>query len=293
MTNSVTFFNVSGDFQCPNDPLPQSTTSTPVMAPVQGIVTFTPRLARGFMAFVPDYQISQNSNCKQTVTLIGAITGGTWRLNFGGVWTTTLAPGATAAQLQTALAALPSIGAGNVLVTATAAGGPYTVEFTGTLGNLPQPLMASDASQLAVSSGTAAIPVDPLQLGTTSRVGPTAIALPPREGRIWTTGQLCSINATDSPDVELVANTDVLGLTYDLVYDVTFDLVQLGTIQPGFLAPFAFTAPVDATEVSITDPATELLAYQPPINQTWFPGWTPNYAGNVTPMRQRDWRKAG
>ena len=44
----------------------------------------------------------------------------------------------TAAQLQAALTALPSIGAGNVTVTGNA-GGPYTITFQSTLGNTELP----------------------------------------------------------------------------------------------------------------------------------------------------------
>ena len=53
-------------------------------------------------------------------------------LTYSGQTTGSLAAAATAAQVQTALAALSNIGAGNVTVTG-ANGGPYTVSFVGTL----------------------------------------------------------------------------------------------------------------------------------------------------------------
>lgn len=68
----------------------------------------------------------------QAVTVNGAPTGGTFVLTFGDVATTDLPYNATAAAVQTALQALPSIGAGNVTVTGA---GPYTVTFAGTLAN--------------------------------------------------------------------------------------------------------------------------------------------------------------
>jgi hypothetical protein len=291
MPTTLTFFNVTGDYQCPNDPAGDSTASTPEMDSVQALVTFTARLPKGFTAFVSNYQISANANCQQTVTLIGAITGGTWGLNFNGVWVSPyLAPGATAAQVQTALQAISTIGAGNVTVTGPN-GGPYTVTFVGALADAPQTQMLADPSKLTVSSGTPAVSVVMLNPGSTSRVGPAAIALPPRTGRIWTTGQLCSINVADSPNVELASNSAALGLTFPLIYDVTFSQVQLGNVAGG-LAPFAFTAPPDTTPFSLTDPASTLLPFQPPIQQSWYPGWTPAAApSNVTPMR--DWRRAG
>src|SRR5260370_13519041 len=56
----------------------------------------------------------------QTVTITGGPTGGTFTLTFGGNTTSALNWNCTAAQMQTALQALASIGANNALVT----GGP-------------------------------------------------------------------------------------------------------------------------------------------------------------------------
>jgi hypothetical protein len=57
-------------------------------------------------------------------------TGGTFTLTFQGQTTTPLAHNSTAAQVQAALTALSTIGAGNVVVTGNA-GGPWDVRFTG------------------------------------------------------------------------------------------------------------------------------------------------------------------
>jgi hypothetical protein len=72
------------------------------------------------------------TNEVQLVTITGAPTGGTFSLTFGNVSTPALAYNATAAAVQTALQALPGIGAGNATV-AGSAGGPYTVTFVGAL----------------------------------------------------------------------------------------------------------------------------------------------------------------
>jgi hypothetical protein len=71
---------------------------------------------------------------KQSVTVTGAPTGGTFTLTFSGQTTAAIAYNATAAAVQSALAALSNIGAGNVAVTG-ANGGPYTVSFIGALAN--------------------------------------------------------------------------------------------------------------------------------------------------------------
>jgi hypothetical protein len=82
---------------------------------------------------------------KQSVTVTGAPTGGTYTLTYSGQTTAAIAYNATAAAVQTALAALSNIGAGNVLVTG-ANGGPYTVAFVGTLANTDVAQMTATAS---------------------------------------------------------------------------------------------------------------------------------------------------
>lgn len=101
----------------------------------------------------------------QTVTISGSPTGGTFTLTFRGQTTGTIAYNATAATVQTALEALPSINPGNVTVT----GGPgpatpYTVTFTGQLGGLDVAQMTAAhaftggaSPSIAVSTTTAGV----------------------------------------------------------------------------------------------------------------------------------------
>jgi len=69
----------------------------------------------------------------QTVTITGSPTGGHFNLTFKDRTTDNLAHNATAAAVQTALRALPTVGANGVTVTGSG-GGPYTVTF-----NIPGP----------------------------------------------------------------------------------------------------------------------------------------------------------
>jgi hypothetical protein len=71
-------------------------------------------------------------NEHQTLTVIA--TGGTFRLRYNGDNTAPIAFDAAAATVDSALEALPQIGAGNVSVTGSA-GGPWDIEFTGALAN--------------------------------------------------------------------------------------------------------------------------------------------------------------
>lgn len=87
----------------------------------------------------------------QTATITGGPTGGTFTLTFSGQTTAAIAYNAAAAAVQSALAALSTIGAGNVTVTGSA-GGPYTVDFVGTLANTD--VAAMTASGASLTGGT-------------------------------------------------------------------------------------------------------------------------------------------
>jgi hypothetical protein len=103
-------------------------------------------------------------NAVQSVTV--SASSGTFTLTFSGATTSALAYNATAAQVQTALAALAPIGAGNVSVT-----GAYSVEFTNRLGLWPMPLLTADGSGLA--GGTVSVQT------TTEGVAAPGSNLPP------------------------------------------------------------------------------------------------------------------
>ncbi|MHC4094730.1 MAG: flagellar hook-basal body complex protein, partial [Planctomycetota bacterium] len=88
-------------------------------------------------------------NEEQSITITGTPTGGTFTLTYGGQTTAAIAYNATAAQVDSALEALSTIGVGGV--TCTGGGFPGTavdVEFTGTLAGQDVALMTIDDSGL-------------------------------------------------------------------------------------------------------------------------------------------------
>lgn len=114
-----------------------------------------------------------------------------------------------------------------------------------------------------------------LDLGS-GNTGATAIALPPITGRVIGTivggeavWQLATINTTDTPGIQLLANSSPIS-TYlsaqginggSLIYDVSFsDVTFAGANQT--ISNFAFTAPTSNTGVCITDPTLTRLPYQ-------------------------------
>jgi hypothetical protein len=96
-------------------------------------------------------QVPVYGNEVQSVTITGGPTGGTYTLTFAGQTTSGIAHNATAATVQTALAALSTIGAGNVVVTGDA-GGPYRVEFVGALAYTNVAQMTATSSLTGGSS---------------------------------------------------------------------------------------------------------------------------------------------
>jgi hypothetical protein len=98
------------------------------------------------------YYLDGGTNEVQTVTVTGTPDGGTFKLSFGGVVTASLAYNESSANVQTALLALSTIGAGNVAVSGSA-GGPFTVTFKNELGGADQALLVLNTN--ALTGGTA------------------------------------------------------------------------------------------------------------------------------------------
>jgi hypothetical protein len=95
-----------------------------------------------------------SGNSTQTVTLANLATSDTFALAYKGQTTTPLAQNAAGSDVQAALAALSTVGAGNVSVSGDA-GGPYTVEFVGTLAGLDAAFLVGSCAGSA--TGTVAI----------------------------------------------------------------------------------------------------------------------------------------
>lgn len=96
------------------------------------------------------------TNDVQTLTLSGSPTGGTVKLSLtfpaGNTQTTaTIAYNASAATVQSAIAALSNVGSGNVTVTGSA-GGPWTVTFGGLLAARPVPVLVLATNSLTGGS---------------------------------------------------------------------------------------------------------------------------------------------
>lgn len=92
-------------------------------------------------------------NEQQEIRLDPNASGGTFHLGFLGPSTTEIDYDETAANVETAFELLGTVGSGNGTTSGTD-GGPYLVEFTGTLAAAPQPLITIDDSNLTISAST-------------------------------------------------------------------------------------------------------------------------------------------
>jgi hypothetical protein len=90
----------------------------------------------------------------QSVTV--AASGGSFTLAFKGEASGEIPFSATATEVQTALEAIPALGAGQVAVSG-ALGGPWSVQFTGSRGGQDVPELSADASSLTGSEPSAAV----------------------------------------------------------------------------------------------------------------------------------------
>jgi hypothetical protein len=298
--NTLTFFEVTGNFNAIANPNISGVINSPIIQPVNALVTFTPRLAQGQLMYVEDYLVTEAYNAEQTINLLGNPISGTYILEFGGQFTDPLAFDATPEQVQTALEGLSSIGAGNISVSADIEPLAYDVEFLNDLGNQGLPVINGNADLLDNDEGQGfcEITVTPTAMGSPQIIADTAIAAATITGRIWS-GVLSTIDRTDTPGIQLLANSEILNLGAEqLIYDVAFTKV---TYNEGnqTIAPFAFVASVDDTPVCITNPNLEMQPYvapnQPPYSGVWVPpGRTPLnvvYVGNDSGRATtRDWR---
>lgn len=269
---NLVFFEVTGSWISVSEPSLASNNSGPRLEPVSGLVTFTPRLPRGASFFVFNHLVSHERNTLQQIFLISNPVRGTWKLSLDGIRTPDLPYSASPADVQAALAALPSVGAGNVSVTTGAHADSFNVEFINALAHTAVTPIVAYSNLYNSANQNCPVEVTTIHQGTPQIVADTAIVLPAVTARIRN-GVLCSIDSIDSPGVDLCAAMPELNSPDPLIYDVTFDKVSFDG-QNQMIAPFGFVAPPDNTPVCITSPHTQKVPWMPPIAATWTPGTT-------------------
>lgn len=163
----------------------------PDIQPISGTIEFRPRIPTGKLVWVAGLTPPQGialASVKARFDMDGVlrtiqnaainelqritVTGDPFTITYLDATTPDIAQGATAAQVETAIEALPTVGASNANVTGPD-GGPYDVVFNDALGNQDiTPMTATNATVETVRAGTLAAGVkltantDVLGLGT-------------------------------------------------------------------------------------------------------------------------------
>ena len=235
---------------------PFADTSTPQQ--VQAVLEALPNLNPGDV-----YVSGKMQNEKQTVTVGGGATGGTFTLALGGAPSGPISRNASASSVQAFLQALAEIGSEGCSVTGPT-GGPWVVEFTGVLAGVNVPMLTGNPAGL-LPTGTVTV--------VATKTGST--------GTPWTVNFIGPLDGTDVPQmtatnatvsttsagsavlgVELVANTPVLelgddadGNPIDLIYDVVITVPDLDPLkQDRVINPFAIAAPkVGGVTIDLAD----------------------------------------
>jgi hypothetical protein len=209
---------------------------------------------------------------QKTLTLTGAT--GAFTLSFGGATSAALAPTATAAQVEAAIAGLTGVGASSVSVTG-AAGGPYSILFMGSLaGTSVGTLSASAAGGLTAAVANAAVgcAVNPLQTRDTVTFTATvatdsfkvtvngqttpALAANATAATIQTAVQaLSSVGSSGTPAVSNVAVTGAAGGPYVFTFSGTLNNANVA-FSSAMTAGSVGTLAVGKAAYTFTGPAT-------------------------------------
>jgi hypothetical protein len=210
------------------------------------------------------YVSGRIQNEKQTVT-ISTATGGTFKLATAAApteWTGAISRNASASSVQAYLQALSTIGSDGVSVTGPT-GGPWIVEFTGTLAGVDVGLLVKDQTLLTPSGTINIVQTVQGSTGTPWTVNFIGTLAATDVAQMTATNATVSTTTTGSAElgVKLVANTPVMNMPDDdLIYDVVITVPDLDPLREDrVVSPFAIRAPTTGgTTVDLADPANHL-----------------------------------
>lgn len=261
--NELTYFPVSGHWYDVEAPDTSASTNTPQFLVISAFVTFTPRLKPGTVAYITNLDLGAQLPPPSGLTITPSTTGGT--LPSGAhYWTiTSTNPNGETTKSNEVTATLTGSTSSAVLTWTPDNASTHKVYRGTTTGgeNVLVATITPGSTLTYTDTGTAGTSATPPTTNTAELSANTAIAMPSITGRILE-GELQTINRDDTPMLQLLANSDILGLTTPLIYDVAFsNVVYASSAQT--LQNFAFTAPTDTTPIDLTDPALTRLEYNP------------------------------
>lgn len=264
--SELTYFTVVGHYYDVEAPSTSGSSNQAAFQVVSAFVEFTPRLQPGDVEYISNLDLGVTIP-PPNVSAAGSTTGGTFAAGtYFGVVTAINANGETTKSNEVSVALTGSTG--SITLTWPAVDGATGYKYyRGTSTTNENELITT------ISSGSTLTYVDTGTAGTTATVPTTntaewsqntALAIAPIQARILE-GELQTIDQADTPNIQLLANSAILGLTV-LVYDVAFtNVVYASSAQ--VLSNFAFAAPTTSTTIDLSDPALTRLQYNPT-------GWT-------------------
>jgi hypothetical protein len=260
--NELTYFTVTGQWYDVEAPATSGSTNTPQFLVVSAFVEFTPRLAPGDVEYIQNLDLGVTL-AAPNVSVASSTTGGTFAAGtYFWVVTATDANGETTKSNEVNAALTGSTSSATLTWNQVDGATGYKI-YRGTTTTNENKLITtigSGSTLTYVDTGTAGSTASPPGTNTAERSANTALALAPVQARIYQ-GELQTIDQADTPNIQLVANTAILGLT-TLIYDVAFsNVVYAGNAQ--VLKNFAFTAPTTATTIDLGDPTLTRLPYDP------------------------------
>jgi hypothetical protein len=261
--NELTYFTVTGQWYDVEAPATSGSSNAPQFQVISAFVEFTPRLAPGDVEYIANLDLGVKLAAPAGLTATGSTTGGTFAAGtYFWVVTAIDANGETTRSSEATVVLTGSTSSVALSWSPVDGATGYNV-YRGTSTTNENHLITSIGSGSTLTytdTGAAGTSVSPPATNTAERSANTALALAPIQARILY-GELQTIDVADTPNIQLVANTAILGLS-TLIYDVAFSqVVYAENAQP--LKNFAFTAPTSSGTVDLSDPALTRLPYNP------------------------------
>jgi hypothetical protein len=262
--NQLTYFTVTGQWYDVESPNTSGSTNAPQFLVVSAFVEFTPRLAPGDMEYVTNLDLGVTLAAPHALTATPSGTGGAFAAGTY-FWVVTAVDGNGETTKSNEVQAVLTGSTSSVALSWAAVDGAtnYNI-YRGTTTTNENKLITIVTTPSYTDTGTAGTTATVPATNTAERSANTSLVLAPIMGRIYD-GELQTINQAGTPNIQLVANSSVLGLT-SLIYDVSFTNVVYASAAQ-VLKNFAFTAPTTASVIDLSDPTLTRLEYNPT-------GWT-------------------
>jgi hypothetical protein len=261
--SELTYFTVQGHWYDVEAPDTSGSDNAPEFLVVSAFVEFTARLKPGDVENISNLDLGVTIPAPN-VSVVGSTTGGTFTAGtYFWVVTATNTNGETAKSNEVTAVLTGSTGSATLTWPAVDGATGYKV-YRGTSTTNENHLIATVTTTSYLDTGSAGSSATVPITNTAELSQNTSLAIAPIQARIYN-GELQTIDQANTPNIQLLANSAVLGIP-SLIYDVAFsNVIYASSAQ--VLSNFAFVAPTSSTTIDLSDPTLVRLQYNPT-------GWT-------------------